>query len=89
MSVYDRYLVTLASLFTTTTLLLALYDQQQIELYYSLYLIELLAVTLIFEHLLPRARRSLAILEVLLIGGFLAIVAMKVLQVLTDSGTFL
>ena len=89
MRVYDRYLVTLASLFTSTTILLAFYNQHQIDLYFSLYLIELLAVTLIFAHLLPRARGFLGIIGVLLFGGFLAIVAMKVLEILVDSGTFL
>ena len=44
MRVYDRYLATLASLFTTTTVLLAFYNQHQIDLYYSLYLFELVAV---------------------------------------------
>ena len=89
MRVYDRYLATLASFFTTTTVLLAFYNQHQIDLYFSLYLIELLAVTLIFAHLIPRALRFLGIIEVLLFGGFLGIVAMKVLQVLVGSGTLL
>jgi len=66
--VNDRYLATLALLFTATTVLLAFYEQRQIDLYYSSYLIELLAVTLIFAHLLPLARRSLGIIGVLLFG---------------------
>lgn len=89
MRVYDRYLVTLASLFTATTVLLAFYNLHQIDLYFSLYLIELLAVTLIFAHLIPRARGFLAFVGVLLFGGFLAIVALKVLEILAGSGTFL
>ena len=35
MRVYDRYLATLALLFTATTVLLAFYEQRQIDLYYS------------------------------------------------------
>ena len=89
MRVYDRYLATLALLFTTTTVLLAFYNQHQIDLYFSLYLIELLAVTLIFAHLIPRARGFLGFIGVLLFGGFLAIVVMKVLEILVGSGTFL
>lgn len=82
MRIYDRYLVTLALVFTATTVLLTFYNQRQVDLYYSSYLIELLAVTLIFAHLLPLARRSLGIIGVLLFGGFLVIVAMKVSQIL-------
>lgn len=54
MSLYGRCLMTLALLFTVTTFLLALYGQQQLDLYFSLYLIEYLAVTLIFSHLHAR-----------------------------------
>ena len=89
MRVYDRYLATIATLFATTTVLLAFYNQHQIDLYYSLYLIELLAVTLIFSHLLPRARKFLGFIGVILFGGFLAIVAVKVLEILVGAATFL
>ena len=50
MRVYGRYLAALASVFTAASVLLAFYNQHQIDLYYSLYLIELLAVTLIVAH---------------------------------------
>ena len=89
MTVFDRYLVTLALLFTATTIMLAAYSQFRLDLYYSLYLIELLAATLLFANLHPRARRLLSIVGYLVFGGFLAIVALKVLQILIESGTFL
>ena len=89
MILYDRYLATLALLFTTTTVLLAVYSQHKLDLYLSIYLIELLAATLIFAHLHPRARRSLGLISFILFAGFLGIVAMKVLEILVKSGAFL
>lgn len=78
MKVYDRYLVTLALLFSGTTVLLATYNQQQIDLYFSLYLIEYLATTLVFAYVHPRARRLLNFMGYILFVGFLGIVGMKV-----------
>lgn len=89
MSLYDRYLTTLALLFTVTTLLLAIYRQYQLDLYFSLYLIEYLAATLIFSHLHPRARLRLRLMGFVLFGGFLVIVALKVLEILVKSGSLI
>ena len=89
MILYDRYLATLTLLFTATTFLLAVYGQGKLDLYLSIYLIELLAATLIFTHLHPRPRRSLGFISYILFGGFLVIVAMKVFEILVESGSFL
>lgn len=86
MTLYDRYLTTLALLFTVTTCLLAVYGQQQLDLYFSLYVIETLTATLIFSHLHPRARLRLRLIGFVLFGGFLVIVALKVLEILGLSG---
>ena len=88
MILYDRYLATLTLVFTATTVLLAVYGQQKLDLYLSVYLIELLAATLIFTHLHPRARRSLGFISYILFAGFLGIVAMKVFEILVESGSF-
>ena len=88
MRLYNRYLASLALLFTTTTFLLAVDSQQKLDLYFSVYLIEYLAATLVFAYLHPRARRFLNFMGYVLFGGFLAIVAMKVLQILVEAGTF-
>lgn len=82
MSLYDRYLTTLALLFSVTTLILALYGQHQLDLYFSLYLIEYLVATLIFPYLHPRARFRLRLVGFVLFGGFMVIVALKVLEIL-------
>ena len=89
MILYNRYLATLALLFTTTTVLLAVNNQNKLDLYLSIYLIELLAATLIFAHLHPRARRSLSYVSYILFTGFLVIIAIKVFEIFVESGAFL
>jgi hypothetical protein len=89
MSLYDRYLMTLALIFIVTTLLLAVYGQYQLDLYFALYIIENLAATLIFSYLHPRARLHLRLLGLVLIGGFLVIVALKVLEIPLGSGSWI
>jgi uncharacterized membrane protein YhdT len=86
--VYDRYLATLALLFAVTTVLLAAYSQHKLDLYFSLYLIEYLAATLVFAYLHPRAHRLLGFLGYFLFAGFMVIVAMKVFEILLKGGTF-
>ena len=89
MTLYSRYLLTIALLFTGTTVLLAAYNQHNLDLYISLYLIEYLAATLVFAQLHPRARQTLNIMGIILFAGFLVIVAMKVLEILIGRGVFL
>ena len=88
MRTYDRYLVTLALLFTGTTVVLAAYNQHRIDLYFSLYLIEYLVATLLFAYLRQSARRLLNVMGYILFAGFLAIIAVKVATILLGAGLF-
>ena len=86
MRLYDRYLLTLALLFTGTTVVLAVFRRQQIDLYFSLYLLEYLTTTFIFIYLHQRARRLLNGVGYILFTGFLGIVATKAAQQLGILG---
>ncbi|MDP2948055.1 MAG: hypothetical protein Q8P22_00765 [Chloroflexota bacterium] len=86
MTLYNRYVATLAVLFTSTTVVLAVYNQQRLDLYFSLYLIEYLASTLLFVYLKPRARRLLNMMGYVLFGGFTVVVAMRMGQILGLPG---
>jgi len=86
MRMYDRYLVTLALVFTGTTVVLAAYDQQQFDLFFSVYLVEYMVVTLLFAYLRQSARRLLNVMGYVLFSGFLAIIGVKVATVLLGIG---
>ena len=79
---YNRYLMALAAVLSLSTTVFAAYGVQQLDTYFSLYMIEYLVITMLFAYLHPRARRALDSISYLLFGGFLAIVAAKVVAIL-------
>lgn len=85
MRLYNRYLTALAMLFSATTVVLAVYNQQRLDLYFSVYLIEYLVATLLFASLSPKAHRLLNIMGFVLFAGFLFIVVIKVLEILLGA----
>lgn len=85
MTLYNRYLLTLAVLFFLSTTVLAAYGQDKLDAYFTVYVIEYLVTTLLFVYLDPRARRLLDAMGYVLFGGFLVIVAIKVAQILKGA----
>lgn len=85
MTLFNRYLMTLAALFTLSTTLLAAYGQNKLDAYFTVYVIEYLVTTLLFVYLDRRARRLLDGIGYVLFAGFLAIVVMKVIEILRKS----
>ncbi len=85
MTLYNRYLLILTSLFALSTIILAGYGQDKLDAYFTTYVIEYLIVTLLFVYLEPKARRLLDGMGYLLFGGFLVIVALKVVAILRGS----
>lgn len=85
MILYNRYLLTLAAVFTLSTTILAAYGQNKLDAYFTLYVIEYLVMTLLFVYLAPRARRLLDGMGYVLFAGFLIIVTLKVIEILRSS----
>jgi TctA family transporter len=85
MQLCNRYFVTLAIVLTASTVILAAYDVQRLDAYFSLYVIAYLVITLLFAHIHPRARRLLDMLGYVLFAGFLGIVAFKVAEILRGA----
>ena len=85
MRLYNRYLIVLSLVFTLSTTILASYGQNHLDAYFTAYVIEYLIVTLLFVYLDPRAKRLLDGLGYVLFGGFLAIVLVKVIDILRRS----
>jgi len=84
-TLFNRYLLTLAVLFTLSTTILAAYGQNKLDAYFTVYVIEYLVATLLFVYLEPRARKLLDAMGYVLFGGFMVIVAMKVIEILRRS----
>jgi hypothetical protein len=84
-TLYNRYLMTLAVLFTLSTTILAAYGQNKLDAYFTVYVIEYLIATLLFVYLDPRARRLLDAMGYVLFGGFMVIVIFKVVEILRGA----
>jgi len=82
MRAYNRYILVLAFLFLLTTVILSA-SHQGLDVYFSVYLIECLAATLLFTHLNPRARKGLDRVSYVLFAGFLLLVAAEVVEIIT------
>jgi hypothetical protein len=86
MRLYNRYLTTLALLFTGTAVLFAVYNQQQISIYFSIYVVEYLALTLLFTSLHPRARGLINLVGYILFAGFLGVITLRAAIIVMSMG---
>ena len=83
MRIYNKYIISLvlASCFINT--LLAFYGQNDLVVYFVINVIAYLVITLLYVYLNPRARRVLSTISVVFFGGFMVIVGIKVVEVLS------
>ena len=82
MRIYNRYIVSLALLFTLTTVILATFGQDSLNIYYTLYVLEALALTELYVYFGPRARRDLSVVSGILFGGFMVIIGLEIAEIL-------
>lgn len=82
MVLYDRFIISLWLLFALATVALSTRGANSWDLYYVFYLIEYLIVSAVFSILDSRARYVLLWIASVLILGFVAILAFRVVGVL-------
>ena len=82
MKIYNNYIILAASLLLLTTVILAAYGVNSLDIYYTLYVVEALIVTELYVYFNARARRGLTVVSAVLFAGFLVIVASAVLNIL-------
>ncbi len=85
MRIYNRYILYLVATMGLVNVALAFLGQDDISVYFVLNLIVHLVITLLFVHFNPRARRALSSVSVVLFAGFMAIVTLKVVEILSDQ----
>ncbi|MBI4266910.1 MAG: hypothetical protein HY668_00900 [Chloroflexi bacterium] len=82
MKIYNSYILTVALLLLLTTLLLMALGQDSLDLYYTLYVVEALAVTELYVHFNTKARHGLTRVSFILFIGFAVIMGSLVIRVL-------
>lgn len=80
MKVYNRYIASVALVLTLTTVILAAFGQDNLDIYYTVYVIEALALTELYVYFSPRARRGLSSVGGILFLGFMVIVGIAVAE---------
>ena len=82
MKVYNNYILTVAVLLLLTTIILIGLGQNALDVYYTIYILEALIVTELYVYLNAKARRGLNLVSIILFGGFLVIVSLRVIEIL-------
>ncbi len=83
MRVYNSFIATLALAFALVTVIMAAYGADSLDAYFTLYTIVLLAMTTLYMTFSPKARRALNVVCLVAFGGFLVVVAMNVVEILS------
>ncbi len=82
MRIYNRYILTLALLFTVINVTMIASGQTSLDTYFAVLVIASLVVTLLYVYLSNRARKALNAIALSFFVGFLAVVALKVIDIL-------
>ena len=64
--------------------LLAFFGQKDLTIYFTANIITYLVITLLYVYLNPRARRALNSVGVVLFGGVMVVVALKVIEIMSS-----
>jgi hypothetical protein len=84
MKIYNKYILTVTVLLLLTTVILVALGIDSLDVYYISYVTEALIVTELYRHLLPRTRRGLNTVSVILLAGFLIIVVLETIRILGE-----
>ena len=83
MRIYNKYVVSLLLSACLINTLLAFWSQNDLEIYFIINIIAYLVITLLYVYLNPRARRALNTIGLVLFSGFMVIVTLKTIEILS------
>ena len=81
MRVYNRFIITLALAFAGVTVGMAAY---QVDSYVSAYTLTLLVVSALYATFSSQARRAVTMVGLIAFSGFMVVVALKVVEILSQ-----
>ena len=83
MRIYNKYVISLALAAGLINTLLAFVGQNNLEIYAIINIIAYLVITLLYVYLNPRARKALNSISTILFAGFMVIMVIKVIEILS------
>jgi len=81
--IYNKYIVSLVLASGLINASLAFLGQSDLGIYFTINVIAYLIITSLYAYLNPRARRVLNTIGIVLFAGFIGIVALKVMEILS------
>ena len=82
MKIYNGYILIITILLLLTTVILVALEQNSLDIYYTIYIVEALIVTELYVYFNAKAHRGLNLVTYILFGGFLGIVALRIVNIL-------
>ena len=83
MKIYNSYIFIIALSLLLTTIILIATGQKSLDTYYTIYIIETFIITELYVYFNTKARRGLAQLSTILFGGFVVVLLLGMLKILT------
>ena len=77
------YVVSLTLAACIINVSLAFLGQESLEIYFVVNILAYLVITLLYAYLNPRARRALNTIGVVLLAGFVVVVSLKMMEILS------
>jgi hypothetical protein len=85
MKIYNQYILSLTIVFMLTVVGLIFYNQTKLDLYLSILIGEYMITTILFNNLQPNSRKALNSVGFVLFIGFLALLTVNSIRILTQS----
>ncbi len=83
MRIYNKYIVSLVLASGLINTSLAFLGQNDLGVYFIVNVLAYLVITLLYVYLNPRVRRALSNISTVLFAGFIVIVSLKVMEILS------
>jgi len=81
--IYNRYILSVASLLLLSTVILTAIGITSLAVYYVTYVVEALVVTELYVYFNPRVRRRLSVIGIVLFAGVIVVASLKAIKILT------
>ena len=85
MRIYNRYLLSLALVSSLINTILAFFGQNDLAVYFIMNVLAYLVTTLLYAYLNPGARRTLNTIGVVLFAGFMVVIVLRGVALLTGK----
>jgi hypothetical protein len=80
---YNKYIIFLALTVCLANTLLAFLGQNDLVVYFTVNVLAYLVITLLYSYLNPGARKALNTIGIALFAGFIVVVSLKVIEILS------